>query len=248
MKGSKRHICWYVNDAPDRLNAALFSASPSLARAATSDPDWVSPLADDDYDEFWNERFLERLELLNDHLDSFRKFWPFKPWVNNKVNPRGTPHWDALARVPLIGGSLGAVLVEAKAHRGELVKPSDHSKADAQSLEKIRKSFADVRDFYGVAEAVAPWESHYYQFCNRLAHLYWMNERAKVPTWLIWVLIVDDPAWPSDAMTATQWHETFQLIKTEVGLPAEHPLAEQIRVVYLPAAPEEELPERLSRT
>jgi hypothetical protein len=52
MKGSKRHICWYVNEAPDILNAALFSASPSLAEAAASEPEWVSPLADDGYEEF----------------------------------------------------------------------------------------------------------------------------------------------------------------------------------------------------
>src|SRR5438445_1333983 len=92
MKGSKRHICWYVNDAPDRLNAALFSASPSLAGTATADPTWLSPLAEDAYEECWNERFLERLDLIDDHLDSFQEFWPFKPRANGKVNPRGTPH------------------------------------------------------------------------------------------------------------------------------------------------------------
>ena len=101
MKGSKRHICWYVNDGRGVLNAALFSASRSLVEAAASDPEWVSPLADEGYEEYWNERFLERLELLDEHLESFREFWPFKPWANGKVSPRGTPHWDALARLPL---------------------------------------------------------------------------------------------------------------------------------------------------
>ena len=119
--------------------------------------------------------------------------------VDGKISPRGTPHWDALARVPL--ASEGAVMIEAKAHRGELVKPNDSSKADKDSLNKIRKSFGVVRDYYGVAETVSPWESRYYQVCNRLAHLYWMNVRAKVPTWLVWVFIVNDPVW-IDAMTA----------------------------------------------
>ena len=64
-----------------------------------------------------------------------------------------------------------------------------------------------------------------------------MNERAKVPTWLVWVLIVDDPVW-RDRMTASQWHEAFQAIKPEVGLPARHRLADRISLVYLPAAPE----------
>ena len=237
-KGSKQHICRYVNEAPEYLNAALFSASVSLAGAATAVPEWVSPLARDNYEECWNERFLERLGLLDDgRLKSFQEFWPFKPAVDKKISPRGTPHWDALARVPLVNGE-GAVMVEAKAHRGELVKPNDNSKANEDSLEKIRKSFGEVRDYYGIAKTVAPWETRYYQFCNRLAHLYWMNERAKMPTWLVWVLIVDDPAWPDDALSAPQWHEAFEMIKSEVGLPAHHPLEDRISVVYLPAAPE----------
>jgi hypothetical protein len=79
-KGSKRHICWYVNEAPDYLNAALFGASPSLAAAATAEPNWVSPLARDNYEECWNERFLERLGLLDDaRVRSFKELWPFKP-------------------------------------------------------------------------------------------------------------------------------------------------------------------------
>jgi hypothetical protein len=239
MKGSKRHICRYVNEpsARDHLNAALFSASPSLADAAASAPEWVSPLAEEGYEEYWNERFLERLDLLDDHLESFREFWPFKPWLNGKVNPRGTPHWDAIARVPLTAGDRGAVMVEAKAHRGELVKPKDRSKADAKSLEKIRTSFAEVRGFYEVAAHAPPWETRYYQFCNRLAHLWWMNERAEVPTWLVWVLIVDDPVW-RDRMTAPQWHRAVAAIKSEVGLSAGHRLADKISVVYLPAAPD----------
>jgi hypothetical protein len=67
----------------------------------------------------------------------------FKPAVND-ISPRGTPHWDALTRVPL-GGDVGVVMVEAKAHRGELVKPNDSSKAEPDSLDKVRKSFAAVR-------------------------------------------------------------------------------------------------------
>jgi hypothetical protein len=236
MKGSKRHICWYVNEAPALLNGTLFSASSMLAHAAAADPVWLSPLADEGYEEYWNERFLERLDLLDEHLESFRAFWPFKPWANGKVNPRGTPHWDALARVPLASGRPGAIMIEAKAHRGELMKPNDRSKADDQSLAKIRTSFAEVRGFYEIDDAVPAWETRYYQFCNRLAHLWWMNERAEVPTWLVYVLIVDDPAW-RDGMTAPQWNDAFEMIRREVGLRPGHRLADKIGVVYLPAAP-----------
>jgi hypothetical protein len=95
-----------------------------------------------------------------------------------------------------------------------------------------------VRGFYEIDQEVPAWESRYYQLCNRLAHLWWMNERAGVQTWLVWVLVVDDPAWPRDRMTAPQWHEAFEAIKREVGLSTGHRLEDRISVVYLSPAPE----------
>ena len=79
MKGSMRHICWYVNETPEVLNAALFSATRSLAAAAAADPTWVSPLADEDYEECWNERFLERLDLLASTSTRSTSSGPSKP-------------------------------------------------------------------------------------------------------------------------------------------------------------------------
>ena len=76
-KGSLRHVRWYVNEAQDQLDAALFTGSPSLAAAASGQPDWVSPLESDGYLECWNERFLERLDIL-EQLPEFSAFWPFK--------------------------------------------------------------------------------------------------------------------------------------------------------------------------
>ena len=181
--------------------------------------------------------FLERLDLLDKHLDSFRDFWPFTPWVDGRISPRGTPHWDALARVPLKAGSSGVVMVEAKAHRGEFVKPDDKSGAQPEALSKIKASFETVRAFYGISATAPAWESRYYQVGNRLAHLYWMNEDAKVPTWLVWVFVVDDPVW-RDGLSASEWHEAFETVKKEIGLPSQHPLVDRVVAVYLPPAPE----------
>jgi hypothetical protein len=63
-----------------------------------------------------------------------------------------------------------------------------------------------------------------------------MNEQANVPSWVVWLLIVDDPVW-RDRMTAPQWHDALEAIKRDVGLPSRHGLADRISVVYLPAAP-----------
>jgi hypothetical protein len=47
------------------LSALSFLVLMPLAEAAVSEPEWVSPLADDGCEEFWNERFLQRLDLLD---------------------------------------------------------------------------------------------------------------------------------------------------------------------------------------
>jgi hypothetical protein len=237
-KGSLRHVRRYVNQAQDQLDAALFTGSPSLAAAASGGPDWVSPLESDGYLECWNERFLERLGI-PERLSEFSAFWPFKAQTQGVIREAGTPHWDALARIGLAGdgGTVpGAVMVEAKAHRGELLKLTDASGATPASLDKIKASFATARDYLGVPVSAPAWESHHYQVCNRLAHLYWMNVVAKMPTWLVWVFIVDDPVWP-DRLSAWEWHQTFEQVGAAAGLPPDNPLADKITAVYLPASP-----------
>ena len=63
-----------------------------------------------------------------------------------------------------------------------------------------------------------------------------MNVIAKMPTWLVWVFIVDDPVWP-DRLSAWKWHQTFEQVKAAVGLPPDNPLTDKITAVYLPASP-----------
>jgi decaprenyl-phosphate phosphoribosyltransferase len=48
-----------------------------------------------------------------------------------------------------------------------------------------------------------------------------------------------------DRMTASQWHESFEAIKKEVGLSASHALTDQVSVVYHPAAPASSQPSPL---
>jgi len=226
-KGSLKHMRWYATERADHLTDAIFSASPSLASEARGSLDWLSPLPGDQPQECWNERFLERVGLV-DQLAAFRDFWPF--------SGSGTPHWDALARVPVLDGQ-GVVMVEAKAHKGELMKPGDKSGARAMdSIAKIGRSCAAARTFYGVSPTTVPWEARYYQVGNRLAHLYWMNEIAETPTWLVWLFFTNDPSW-DDRLAAHEWHKLFETVRQEVGLPAHHQLDSRIAAAYLPPSP-----------
>ena len=69
---------------------------------------WLSPLAADDFAEYRDHAFLDRLgiELAERDLASF---WP-----------RRGPQWDGLGRTDR--GDL--ILIEAKAHIGEMVSPA----------------------------------------------------------------------------------------------------------------------------
>jgi hypothetical protein len=229
IRGSERHIRWYANEGRRCLDAAIFTALPSLASAATDgELEWLCPCPPS-FEELRNERFIEALGL-DDRLDAFRAFWPF--------SGKGTPNWDAVARAQF-GSGHGAVLVEAKAHLAEFDKRDDKSGArDPGSQAMIDRGLQAARKFYGVSPTAPDWRHSYYQVSNRLTHLSWMCAKADMPTWLVWVFIVDDPDWPiAKRLSAPIARRTFDRVLAEIGLPRLHPLSDRIAAVFLPPAP-----------
>src|SRR6266496_818840 len=83
MKGSQKHIRWYVNEGRAVLNCLIQSASPSLAELTCRQLNWVSPLAPS-FEEYWNEAFLKSLGL-SEHLVKFKKFWPFRETLRSAI-------------------------------------------------------------------------------------------------------------------------------------------------------------------
>ena len=82
-RGSQHWIQLYANERPDALNAAI-AARGGPADAATTA--WLSPRADDDYAEYYDQDFLDLLSVELDRRP-LRDFWP-----------RRGPHWDAWGR------------------------------------------------------------------------------------------------------------------------------------------------------
>jgi hypothetical protein len=91
-------VQWFVNHAPHVLDEQI----------GLGPIDWRSPLREDDYAEYRDAAFLERIGVILGQrpLDGF---WP-----------RGGPQWDALGRA----ASGEPVIVEAKAHLNELYSRS----------------------------------------------------------------------------------------------------------------------------
>lgn len=225
-KGSLRHVRQYVNDPFLRpvLDALIFTASPSLAIRARGSIKWVSPLAAAEYKEFADAAFLRECGLDANACAALGSWWP-----------AGGPVWDALGTVGLDGTSTGILLVEAKAHLGEL-KANDVTRATGDGKAVIERRLKESQEFFKASASLKPWEEAYFQVCNRFAHLYFLNEKLKVPAWLVWLFIVEAPEWP-DRATAGQWARRLTEAYTAIGLSPGHPLHERVLVVFAPAAP-----------
>ena len=219
--GSRLQIQDLVNDRPWLLNSRLRAASASFHGWSVGDPQWVSPLAEDDYCEYQDGAFLAAvgLERLTSNLKSF---WP-----------RGGPVWDGLARIRSTSGKQGVLLVEAKSHTGENAGPGYACKAGESSLERITAQLETVKGALGVDSSV-DWLADYYQHANRIAHLWFLHDRG-VPAWLVYVYFLGDQAMhgPDDIHG---WDAAMRETDAAIALPREHPLADRIVRIFPAAA------------
>jgi hypothetical protein len=124
--------------------------------------------------------------------------------------PTRGPQWDALGRT-----SRGEfLLVEAKAHIPELLSPG--CRATGKSLRTIRASIDRVKRAIG-SRAAADWCENYYQYTNRLAHLYLLRKLNNLPAYLVLVYLLNDTDM-SGPRTAEQWAGALKLVHTQLGI------------------------------
>jgi hypothetical protein len=162
-RGSQRWMQWFVNHAPHVIDDQI----------GLGPIDWRSPLRDDEYAEYRDAAFLERIgvTLPKRPLDAF---WP-----------RGGPQWDALGRA----ATSEAVIVEAKAHLNELYSPA--TGASESSLALVRASLAEAAASMNVP-AGFDWSKQFYQYANRIAHAYLLDHVNGVPVKLVFVYFIGD--------------------------------------------------------
>ena len=165
---------------------------------------WLSPLKNDDYAEYRDGSCLELIGL-SQLAEKLQDFWP----------ARG-PQWDALGQF-----SSGCVLVEAKAHLSEFVTPP--CKAGAVSRALIDKSLFGLSEFLGVKQRNS-WAGQYYQYTNRLAHLWWLREQG-VNAHLCLVGFVGDQEM-NGPNNAEDWAEAYSEADEYLGIPRHHALSE----------------------
>lgn len=208
--GTKGSLLWIqqaVNDHWTSLD------EPILAKLSGSNRiEWRSPLEHDDFAEYRDGDFLDRVGL--SHLrPALKEFWP----------ERG-PQWDALG----VSDRGDVLLVEAKAHVAEMCSPGTAARPD--SRERINGALVSCAERLDARVSRAPWTDHFYQLANRIAHLHFLREQG-VPAYLVLVNFLNDEAMKGPT-TREAWDAAYQVALHVMGLRKGHALSKHIIEVF----------------
>ena len=210
MKGSLKWIQHYINEYPYLLNIPI---NKFLGSESESTIEWLSPRADDDYSEYRDQAFLDLLgisiRLSNVKL---KDFWP----------PRG-PQWDALGRVE--GNAY--FLVEAKANVSEIISSSKAKSTTAKAL--IKKSLNKTRSYLKLNPHFDLTRG-FYQYFNRLAHLYLLRTLNHIPAYLVFIYFVNDQT--NIPTSREEWNGALRLMSSLLGN-NQHKLSRFIIDIYI---------------
>ena len=217
-KGSLKHIQRLVNDVPGLLEGEINHILPADRRGPI---EWVSPLAGENYAEYRDDDFLRVLGL-SGHAPESARFWP-----------RFGPQWDALGRAGYAGEydePKQVFLIEAKAHVREIVSPPCKA-ASQKSASLIRNSLAETKDYMRSASE-ADWAGYFYQYTNRLAHLYFLRERLHVDAYLAFTYFVGDEAMHGPRSRG-EWESALTVMRRYLGIDKKHRLSKYMLDVFV---------------
>ena len=172
---------------------------------------WKSPLKSDDYAEYRDEDFLIKLGILNKYPLS--NFWPDKG-----------PQWDALG---VSGDEI--ILVEAKANIPEMESPGTKAKTD--SRRKIENSLNEVKKYLSVSDTI-DWTGTFYQYVNRIAHLYYLREKNQIEARLLFIYFINDVT-VRGPKTKDEWLGAIQTMECYLGLDKNHKLRKYIHDIFI---------------
>jgi len=152
---------------------------------------------------------------------AWSRAWP------QRGNP---PNWDAVG-VATINGQNEWLLVEAKAHIGEMI--SDCQAKDDGGLPVIRATLADVKRDLGIP-AEHDWLKRYYQFANRIAVLHLLVRNSANARLLFVYFIGDKRSDVSCPQNEAAWEQALTDQDSWLGLTGEHLLSNRIHKLFVP--------------
>ena len=197
--GSQYWLRVTVNEAREIINREIRAA---VTLAPNEEIEWISPLPPA-YIEYQDQQFVDQLRI-NLPLVPLKDFWP-----------RRGPVWDALARTTKdTRTTIKVFLIEAKAHIAEI--DSSESGASSRSLHQIAKSLNDTRTFLN-ANPIVDWTRTFFQYTNRLAHLYLLRELNGIDAYLLNIYFINETRLKGPS-TKEEWKGALALLKTHLGI------------------------------
>ena len=212
IRGSQKWLQLLVKEYKPIFFREIVREMPRLNLNNSDQIEWLSPLKNDKYVEYSDSAFIDQLRVKLNH-ESLSVFWP----------NRG-PVWDGLAKTD----KKDILLIEAKSHIGEL--RSTLRAKTTNSLRKICQSLTQTQGFLGV-ESLLDWGTPFYQYTNRLAHLYFLREMNKLPAYLVFVYFINDPDMHGPS-TREEWQGALKLMKTLLGL-SRHKLSKYMADIFI---------------
>ena len=197
LRGSQRWLQLVVNRCPEIIDRAIGEA---IGLGQDEMIEWLSPLESDCFREYKDQAFLKRL-CIDPQSQQLKDFWP-----------RGGPVWDGLAKT-----SCGRhLLIEAKANIPEF--DSSPTGASRESLRKIEEALRKTRCFLGV-RSETDWTRCFYQYANRLAHLYYLKEVNGIDAALVFVYFVGDKTvCGKEPVSKEGWEAAIALATHHLGI------------------------------
>ena len=197
-RGSQRWLQLVVNRCPEVIDAAIREA---LGLCQDEAIEWLSPLESDCFREYQDQAFLDRLGITPRQLSlPLKHFWP----------KRG-PVWDGLAKTSC--GRL--LLIEAKANIPEF--DSNPTAASGESRRRIEAALQKTKDFLRVSSKT-DWTRCFYQYANRLAHLYFLRELNRVDATLVFIYFVGDTTAGKEPVSREGWEAAIELAANHLGI------------------------------
>ena len=206
--GSLKNLQIAVNAKKKYLDGEISKVIGKLLRI-----NWKSPLKSDDYAEYRDEDFLEKLGILNRIKYHLKDFWP-----------KNGPQWDALG---ICGNEV--ILVEAKANIPEMVSPG--TKAEPGTRKQIENSLNELKKYLDINNDIN-WTGTFYQYVNRIAHLYYLREKNQIKAYLLFIYFINDVT-VHGPKTKDEWLGAIQTMECYLGLNKKHKLKKYIHDVFI---------------
>ena len=235
--GSEWHLLRYLSYHRDEFDLAVEATIPGCSVLGWLDSTFERrPSSGDGGPPRFLDRKYENLDFLpGPDRDRLRGplggFWP---------STGSHPSWDAVGRVK-VGEHTSWLIVEAKSHLGELNSTCKAKRGDVGGgRERIVGAFRSTMESLGISGDAESWMGPFYQFCNRIAFLDFLDGQG-IPAHLLLDYFLGDRFPPGRGVACPEaeagWRAALDDMEGHVGWRDGNRLSHRVHKLFLPVSP-----------